>query len=99
MSEFQTHKSLNFRQVWISGVQISDIYCITRITTFQKKIDGIFYSFNIKVANLPLVIKERDVRYQFSRIVLYRKLLQGYPFKRPLIWKEARIVSRLFYLQ
>jgi TBC domain-containing protein kinase-like protein len=48
-----------------------------------------------QVANLPLVIKERDVRYQFSRIVLYRKLLQGYPFKRPLIWKEARTV-RLF---
>jgi len=44
-----------------------------------------------QVANLPLVIKERDVRYQFSRIVLYRKLLQGYPFKRPLIWKEPEL--------
>ena len=48
-----------------------------------------------QVANLPLVIKERDVKYQFSRIVLYRKLLHGYPFKRPLIWKEARMVSFL----
>ena len=54
-------------------------------------------AFYFQVANLPLQIKERDVKYQFSRIVLYRKLLQGYPFKRPLIWKEARMVSFINY--
>lgn len=42
------------------------------------------------MANLPLVIKERDVKYQFKRIVLYRRLLQAYPFTRRTIWKEAR---------
>ena len=47
--------------------------------------------------NLPLVIRERDVRYQFKRTVLYRRLLQGYPYTRPYIWKEARIDSLPLY--
>ena len=47
--------------------------------------------------NLPLVIRERDVKYQFKRIVLYRRLLQGYPYTRPHIWKEARIDSLPLY--
>ena len=47
--------------------------------------------------SLPLVIRERDVRYQFIRIVLYRRLLQGYPYTRPNIWKEARIDSLPLY--
>ena len=47
--------------------------------------------------NLPLVIRERDVRYQFKRIVLYRRLLQGYPYTRPYIWKEARTDSLPLY--
>lgn len=50
-----------------------------------------------ETASLPLVIKERDVRYQFKRTVLYRRLLQGYPYTRPNIWKEARIDSLPLY--
>jgi hypothetical protein len=30
---------------------------------------------------LPLVIRERDVRYQCGRAILYRRLLQAYPFR------------------
>ena len=41
--------------------------------------------------SLPLVIRERDVRYQCSRLVLYRKLLQGYPFRKKRIWSESLI--------
>ena len=48
-------------------------------------------------ANLPLVIKEGDVRYQFKRIVLYRRLLNGYPFHRPQIWREARLDALPMY--
>ena len=50
-----------------------------------------------ETANLPLVIRERDVRYQFKRIVLYRRLLEAYPYTRPNIWKEARIDSLPLY--
>ncbi|KAK6172384.1 hypothetical protein SNE40_016044 [Patella caerulea] len=42
-------------------------------------------------ASLPLVIKEKDIEYQFHRIILYARLLQGYPHKRAHIWKEARL--------
>ena len=46
-----------------------------------------------ETAALPLVIKEGDVKYQFKRIVLYRRLLQCYPFQRPRLWTEARVDS------
>ena len=76
---------------------------------------------NDDMANLPLVIKEKDVKYQvmiffsilivygfiiihsvfccmqFSRIVTFRRLLQGYPFTRRSLWKEARIDTLPFY--
>ncbi len=42
-------------------------------------------------SSLPLIIKEKDVRYQFKRIILYRRLLCGYPYMRPAIWKEAKV--------
>ena len=48
-------------------------------------------------SSLPLVIKERDVKYQFKRIVLYRRLLQAYPFTRRSIWKEARVDTLPLY--
>lgn len=38
---------------------------------------------------LPLIIKERDPEYQFHRIILFRRLLHGYPFTKNLIIKEA----------
>ena len=42
---------------------------------------------------LPLVIRERDVRYQCRRAVLYRRLLQGYPFRL------VTFITYLIYLQ
>ncbi len=38
-------------------------------------------SGTVAANTLPLVIRERDVRYQCRRAVLYRRLLQGYPFR------------------
>ena len=75
------------------------------------------------MAILPLVIKEKDVKYQvckllflrptcnnkctklaltffslqFSRIVTFRRMLQGYPFTRRSLWKEARIDTLPLY--
>ena len=43
------------------------------------------------IERLPLVIRERDVKYQCSRVVLYRKLLQGYPYRKKRIWSESLI--------
>ncbi|XP_045476153.1 TBC domain-containing protein kinase-like protein [Harmonia axyridis] len=39
---------------------------------------------------LPLVIKEKDPEYQFHRIILFRRLLHGYPFTKDMIRKEAQ---------
>ena len=41
-------------------------------------------------SDLPLVIRERDVEYQLQRVVLYARLLRGYPYTKTRIWKEAR---------
>lgn len=50
-----------------------------------------------QTATLPLVIREKDVEYQFHRIILYERLLQGYPFKKAHIWREARIDTPPLY--
>ena len=42
-----------------------------------------------EMKGLPLVIRERDVKYQCSRVIIYRKLLQGYPFREKQIYTEA----------
>ncbi|XP_047121635.1 TBC domain-containing protein kinase-like protein isoform X3 [Schistocerca piceifrons] len=41
-------------------------------------------------ANLPLVIRERDTEYQLHRILLCDRLLEGYPYKKAALIKEAR---------
>jgi len=38
---------------------------------------------------LPLVIREKDIRYQSGRVVLYRRLLQAFPHRKKKIWTEA----------
>ncbi|XP_061573370.1 TBC domain-containing protein kinase-like protein [Cololabis saira] len=40
---------------------------------------------------LPLIIRERDTEYQLMRIILFDRLLKAYPYKRNLVWKEARV--------
>lgn len=38
---------------------------------------------------LPLLIRERDLDYQHSRLTLFRRLLRGYPFTRDRVLREA----------
>ena len=40
-------------------------------------------------AKLPLAIKEKDVEYQFHRLILFSRLLESYPFSQPRIVSEA----------
>lgn len=42
-------------------------------------------------SSLPLVIKESDIEYQLHRIILYKRLLLGYPHLKEKLWKEARV--------
>ncbi|KAF6738377.1 TBC domain-containing protein kinase-like protein [Oryzias melastigma] len=37
---------------------------------------------------LPLIIRKRDTEYQ---LILFDRLLKAYPYKKNLVWKEARL--------
>lgn len=45
----------------------------------------------LDTADLPLTIRETTVDYQFHRIVLFQRLMEGYPYTRDRIVREARI--------
>lgn len=40
---------------------------------------------------LPVVIRERDVEYQLQRVVVFHRLLLGYPYSRPRVIQEAKV--------
>ncbi|KAL5477249.1 hypothetical protein EMCRGX_G024018 [Ephydatia muelleri] len=42
-----------------------------------------------ETSKLPLVIKEKDVEYQLHRMVLFARLLEGYPYMHHMILREA----------
>lgn len=48
-------------------------------------------NFGIEMQSLPLVIRERNIEYQFYRIVLFARLLKAFPFTRDLIVEQAKI--------
>ena len=48
-------------------------------------------NFGIEMQSLPLVIRERNIEYQFYRIVLFERLLKAYPFTRDMIVEQAMI--------
>lgn len=47
-------------------------------------------NYGKEMEKLPLIIRERDTEYQFYRVVLFTRLLKGYPFTRELIVCEAQ---------
>ncbi|KAL3272384.1 hypothetical protein HHI36_013861 [Cryptolaemus montrouzieri] len=57
---------------------------------FKSDIIDMFDPAPYDIKNLPLVIKEKDPEYQFHRIILFRRLLHGYPFTKDMIRKEAK---------
>ena len=40
-------------------------------------------------AKLPLAIRERDIEYQFHRVIVFSRLLEGYPYSRGRVLEEA----------
>ena len=53
--------------------------------------DDLYLTDTSETAKLPLIIKENNVEYQFHRIILFERLLKGYPHSRERLIKEARI--------
>ncbi|XP_061390191.1 TBC domain-containing protein kinase-like protein [Musca vetustissima] len=49
------------------------------------------YNFGAGMDQLPLVIREKDIEYQFYRVRLFSRLLQGYPYTSDTIRKEAAV--------
>lgn len=50
-----------------------------------------FFTTLKDTSKLPLIIKEKDVEYQLHRIVLFKRLLEAYPYKRTLISQECKL--------
>ncbi|KAH8420474.1 hypothetical protein KR009_010798 [Drosophila setifemur] len=51
-----------------------------------------FPSLNAReLQELPLVIRERDIEYQFQRVRLFTRLLQGYPHTTEQLQREAGV--------
>lgn len=48
-------------------------------------------NYGEEMQNLPRIIREKDCGYQFHRVILFKRLLRGYPFTRDMIYKEAEI--------
>lgn len=48
-------------------------------------------NFGLEMQSLPLVIRERNFEYQFYRIILFERLLKGYPFTQDMIVEQAKI--------
>lgn len=40
---------------------------------------------------LPLAIREKDIEYQFHRVVVFSRLMEGYPFSRGRVLEEALV--------
>ncbi|XP_076066691.1 TBC domain-containing protein kinase-like protein [Oratosquilla oratoria] len=51
----------------------------------------------LEMSNLPLVIRERDVEYQFHRLLVFERLLKAYPFQSEALLREARKDTPPFY--
>lgn len=46
--------------------------------------------YGSEMKTLPLIIRERDTDYQFHRVLLFTKLLEGYPYTRERIILESQ---------
>ncbi|TRY63905.1 hypothetical protein TCAL_10890 [Tigriopus californicus] len=92
--------SLNQLKTCLTDVSKEDCYPLLMNNIATSK-PGIEEVAQIDVmdgtASLPILIKESDVRYQFKRIILYRRLLQSYPYLRPVLLNEAKIDSLPLY--
>jgi len=88
-------EALTFNQTTVSVIldQLQQrLQHIDPMAYYPLVVEDDLYTVDLSAtAELPLVIREKDVEYQFHRIILFERLLDGYPYTRNRIVKEARI--------
>lgn len=75
--------SLNNLTDRLANIKPQAYYPLILSTKFAQK-------YGTEMEALPVVIRERDTEYQFHRVVLFTKLLKGYPFTRDRIIEESQ---------
>lgn len=75
--------SLNNLTERVANIKPQAYYPLIISTQFAQK-------FGTEMESLPLVIREKDTEYQFHRVMLFTKLLKGYPFTRDRIVEESQ---------
>lgn len=68
----------------LACVKKQDYYPLVMTTQYRT-------NYGTEMETLPIVIRERDTEYQFHRVLLFSKLLKGYPFTRDRIIAESQI--------
>ena len=79
------------RVVMLSLANLTDRLAYVKKQAYFPLIHSPKFAINYcaDMENLPLVIRERDTEYQFHRVILFNRMLQGYPFTRDMIIREA----------
>lgn len=75
--------NLNTLRERLTRVKKQDYYPLVLTTQYRT-------SYGVEMETLPTVIRERDTEYQFHRVLLFSKLLKGYPYTRDRIIAESQ---------
>uniref|UniRef100_A0A336N1J6 CSON008633 protein n=1 Tax=Culicoides sonorensis TaxID=179676 RepID=A0A336N1J6_CULSO len=75
--------SLNNLMEKVSKIPKRDFFPLIHTPKYGYKIDP-------EYQKLPLIIRERDTIYQFYRMMLMSRLIQGYPYTRDMIIEQSR---------
>ncbi|ODM98025.1 TBC domain-containing protein kinase-like protein [Orchesella cincta] len=80
---------LNELRKRLNDIPAEDYYPLLEFPQYHPRSEnGIFVE---ETSTLPLIIREKDIEYQFHRIVLFDRLLGSYPFTKSSIYKEAML--------
>lgn len=67
----------------VANIEPQAYYPLVLSPQFAKK-------YGAEMESLPVVIREKDTEYQFHRVMLFTKLLKGYPYTRDRIIAESQ---------
>lgn len=76
--------NLNTLKERLARVKKQDYYPLVMTNQYST-------NYGAEMETLPIVIRERDTEYQFHRVLLFSKLLKGYPYTRDRIISESQI--------
>lgn len=76
--------NLNTLKERLARVKKQDYYPLVMTNQYST-------NYGAEMETLPIVIRERDTEYQFHRVLLFSKLLKGYPYTRDRIITESQI--------